>query len=67
MKYGYVFTIEDTPKNNIWKSNREITLNDGSIVYGIKGNIAIKSNIGQVFTPENFKIWLNENTPEIID
>jgi ribosomal protein L24E len=59
--YGYVNKIEYTPKDNIWTKAREIELIDGSIVYGLEGNFEIEQGKGQMFTKENFLIWLSEN------
>ena len=56
MKYGYVLNILDTPENNIWTVNREIVLNDNSIVYGCEGNFDIPNGLGEMFTQSEFKI-----------
>jgi hypothetical protein len=61
MKYGYVLNILDTPENNIWTVNREIVLNDNSIVYGCEGNFDIPNGLGEMFTQSEFKIWLSIN------
>lgn len=64
MKYGYVNKIEDTPSANVWTQSREIEMNDGSIVYGCEGDFDIEQVKGQMFTKENFLIWLGENTKQ---
>ncbi len=64
MKYGYVNKIEDTPNGNFWTQSREIELLDGTIVYGCEGNFDIEDGKGQMFTKENFLIWLGENTKQ---
>jgi hypothetical protein len=64
MKYGYVNKIENTPNENFWKHSREIELLDGSIVYGCEGDFDIEQAKGQIFTKENFLIWLGENTKQ---
>jgi len=64
MKYGYVYKIEDTPKGNYWIQSREIELKDGLIVYGCEGNFDIEDGKGQIFTKENFLIWLGENAKQ---
>jgi len=64
MKYGYINKIEDTPSGNFWTQSREIELLDGTIVYGCEGNFDIEDGIGQMFTKENFLIWLGENAKQ---
>jgi hypothetical protein len=64
MKYGYVYNIQDTPSANVWTQSREIKLLDGSIVYGCEGDFDIEQVKGQMFTKENFLIWLDENTKQ---
>ena len=64
MKYGYINKIEDTPKGNYWTQSREIELKDGSIVYGCEGDFDIEQVKGQIFTKENFLIWLGENAKQ---
>jgi len=64
MKYGYINKIEDTPSANVWTQSREIEMNDGSIVYGCEGDFDIEQVKGQMFTKENFLIWLGENTKQ---
>ena len=64
MKYGYVNKIEDTPSGNLWTQSREIELLDGSIVYGCEGNFDIEQVKGEMFTKENFLIWLGENAKQ---
>lgn len=64
MKYGYVYNIQDTPSANVWTQSREIEMIDGSIVYGCEGNFDIEDGKGQMFTKENFLIWLGENTKQ---
>jgi len=64
MKYGYVNKIEDTPNENFWTQSREIEMNDGTIVYGCEGDFEIEEGKGQIFTKENFLIWLGENTKQ---
>lgn len=59
--YGYVYKIQDTPQHNIWTQGREIELNDGSIVYGLEGNFEIEQGKGEMFSKENFLVWLSEN------
>ena len=61
MKYGYINKIEDTPSGNFWTQSREIELNDGTIVYGCEGDFEIEQGKGEMFTKENFLIWLGEN------
>ena len=61
MKYGYINKIEDTPIGNLWAQSREIEMNDGSIVYGCEGDFDIEQGKGEMFTKENFLIWLSEN------
>jgi hypothetical protein len=61
MKYGYINKIEDTPSGNFWTQSREIELLDGSIVYGCEGDFDIEQVKGQMFTKENFLVWLSEN------
>ena len=61
MKYGYVYNIQDTPNNNIWTTEREIELKDGLIVYGCEGNFDVEEGKGQMFTQQDFLIWLGEN------
>ncbi len=63
-KYGYVYKIEDTPSDNVWTQSREIELLDGTIVYGCEGDFDIEQVKGQMFTKENFLIWLGENTKQ---
>ena len=62
--YGYTHNIKDTPKENNWKQCREIELIDGSIVYGLEGDFEIEQGKGEMFTKENFLIWLGENTKQ---
>ena len=64
MKYGYVYNIQDTPIANLWTQSREIELIDDSIVYGCEGDFDIEQVKGQMFTKENFLIWLDENTKQ---
>lgn len=64
IKYGFVYDIIDTPNGNVWTQSREIELLDGSIVYGCEGNFEIEEGKGQMFTKENFLIWLGENTKQ---
>ena len=59
--YGYVYKIQDTQQHNIWTQGREIELNDGSIVYGLEGNFEIEQGKGEMFSKENFLVWLSEN------
>ena len=59
--YGYVYNIADTPQDNHWTQSREIELKDDSIVYGCEGNFEIEQGKGEMFTKENFLIWLSEN------
>ena len=59
--YGYVNNIADTPQENKWTKAREIELNDGTIVYGLEGNFEIEQGKGQMFSKENFLVWLSEN------
>jgi len=59
--YGYVYNIADTPQDNYWTKGREIELNDGAIVYGLEGDFEIEQGKGEMFTKENFLIWLSEN------
>ena len=59
--YGYVYNIADTPQDNHWTQGREIKLNDGSIVYGLEGDFEIEQGKGQMFSKENFLVWLSEN------
>jgi len=59
--YGYVNNIADTPQENKWTKAREIELNDGTIVYGLEGNFEIDQGKGQMFSKENFLVWLSEN------
>jgi hypothetical protein len=59
--YGYVNNIADTPQENKWTKGRDIEMNDGSIVYGLEGNFEIEQGKGEMFTKENFLIWLSEN------
>ena len=61
MKYGYINKIEDTPSGNFWTQSREIELLDGSIVYGCEGDFEIEQGKGEMFSKENFLIWLSEN------
>ena len=61
MKYGYINKIEDTPSGNFWTQSREIELLDGSIVYGVEGDFEIEQGKGEMFTKENFLVWLSEN------
>lgn len=62
--YGYVYNIEYTPSGNLWTQSREIELLDGTIVYGCEGDFDIEQVKGQMFTKENFLIWLGENTKQ---
>ncbi len=62
--YGYVYKIEDTPNANFWIHSREIEMNDSTIVYGCEGDFDIEQVKGQMFTKENFLIWLGENTKQ---
>jgi hypothetical protein len=64
MKYGYVYKTEDTPSANVWTQSREIEMLDGTIVYGCEGDFDIEQFKGQIFTKENFLIWLGENTKQ---
>jgi ribosomal protein L24E len=59
--YGYIHNIADTPKENKWTQDREIELNDGSIVYGLEGDFEIEQGKGEMFSKENFLVWLSEN------
>jgi ribosomal protein L24E len=59
--YGYVNNIADTPQENKWTKAREIELNDGTIVYGLEGNFEIEQGKGEMFSKENFLVWLSEN------
>lgn len=64
--YGFLVNIEDTPKNNVWTVEREITLNDGSVVYGYEGKTVIDDEEGSFFeTAELFIEWRTANTPII--
>jgi hypothetical protein len=62
--YGYVNKIEDTPNENFWTQSREIEMNDGTIVYGCEGDFDIEQVKGQMFTKENFLIWLGKNAKQ---
>lgn len=64
MKYGYVYKIEYTPNGNHWTESREIELKDGSIVYGCEGDFDIPEGKGQMFTQQEFLVWLEENRKE---
>jgi len=64
IKYGFVYDIIDTPNGNFWTQLREIELLDGSIVYGCEGDFDIEQVKGQIFTKENFLIWLGENAKQ---
>ncbi len=64
IKYGFGYDIIDTPNGNFWTQSREIEMNDGTIVYGCEGDFEIKEGKGQMFTKENFLIWLGENTKQ---
>ena len=59
--YGYVNNIADTPQENKWTKGRDIGMNDGSIVYGLEGDFEIEQGKGEMFTKENFLVWLSEN------
>ena len=59
--YGYVYNIADTPQDNHWTQGREIMLIDGSIVYGLEGDFNIEQGKGEIFSKENFLVWLSEN------
>ena len=59
--YGYIRKIKDTPQDNHWTQGREIEINDGSIVYGLEGNFEIEQGKGEMFSKENFLVWLSEN------
>jgi hypothetical protein len=59
--YGYIHNIADTPQDNYWTKAREIELNNGTIVYGLEGDFEIEQGKGEMFTKENFLIWLSEN------
>jgi len=59
--YGYIHNIADTPKENKWTKGREIELNNGTIVYGVEGDFEIKQGKGEMFSKENFLVWLSEN------
>lgn len=61
MKYGFVYKIEDTPKENVWKSSREIELKNGSIVFGCEGDFTLTSSKGKMWTVAYFQKWLSEN------
>jgi hypothetical protein len=61
---GYVYKIEDTPQENNWTQGREIELINGTIVYGLEGDFEIEQSKGEMFTKENFLIWLGENTKQ---
>lgn len=63
-KYGFVFKIEDTPTSNYWTQSREIELKDGSIVYGCEGDFDIEKEKGEMFTKQDFLVWLEENRKE---
>ena len=63
-KYGYVYNIKDTPNANFWIHSREIELKDGTIVYGCEGDFDIEQVKGEMFTKENFLIWLGENAKQ---
>lgn len=59
--YGIIYNIEDTPNDNVWTHDREIELNNNSIVYGYEGQTDV-SEVGISF--ENAKAinkWLAEN------
>jgi len=60
--YGFLENIEDTPEDNIWTGSREITLNDGSVVYGYEGATEIDNCFE---TAELFIEWITANTPII--
>jgi hypothetical protein len=62
--YGYIRNIKDTPQENKWTKGRDIEMNDGSIVYGCEGDFDIEQVKGQMFTKENFLIWLGENAKQ---
>jgi len=59
--YGFLENIEDTPEDNVWTGEREIKLNDGSIVYGYEGATEIDNYFS---TAELFIEWRTANTPE---
>ena len=59
--YGYIHNIADTPQDNYWTKAREIELKDGTIVYGLEGNFEIEQGKGEMFSKENFLVWLSEN------
>lgn len=61
MEYGYVYKLEDTPSGNYWTQSREIELKDGSIVYGCEGNFEVEQGKGQMFTQQEFLVWLEKN------
>lgn len=63
-KYGFVLKIEDTPTGNYWTHSREIELKDDSIVYGCEGDFEIEQSKGQMFTKQEFLVWLEENRKE---
>ena len=62
--YGYVYSIQDTPTDNKWTHKREIEMLNDSIIYGCEGNFEIEEGKGQMFTKENFLIWLGENAKQ---
>jgi len=64
MKYGYVYNIQDTPSDNYWTQSREIELKDNSIVYGCEGEFEVKEGKGEMFTKQEFLVWLEENRKE---
>ena len=61
MAYGFTYKLEDLPEDNIWKVGNELTLKDDSVVFGYEGSTPISEDKGEIFTPNAFGIWLQEN------
>lgn len=61
MKYGIIYKIEDTPKDNVWTHGREIEMNNDTVVFGYEGQTDV-SEVGISFENAGaINVWLSEN------
>jgi hypothetical protein len=63
--YGYIKTNGTTPRDNVWKSGRTITLNNNSTLEGYEGKQSTSdSNVEIIGDSKAFTNWMKENTPQ---
>lgn len=60
--YGYIKENGTTPEDNVWKSSRELTLTDDSVVLGYEGGQSESDeNVEIIGTSQEFQEWAKEN------